>query len=142
MRSGKTLRWCGALALAFLGTQPAQATFHLMQIEQVTGGVCGDVNSQAIQLRMCTGFQQFVSAARLIAYDAQGLNPVLVIDFVSDVPNGGVGVRILITTPQFSLNHGPIPDFTMTNPIPASYMAVGGSLLARLGSVGRRTDER
>ncbi len=31
---------------------PAQATFHLMQIEQVIGGVNGDTTAQAIQLRM------------------------------------------------------------------------------------------
>ena len=30
----------------------AHATFHLMQIEQVIGGVNGDTSAQAIQLRM------------------------------------------------------------------------------------------
>ena len=35
-----------------LGAPPADADFHLMQIEQVIGGVNGDTAAQAIQLRM------------------------------------------------------------------------------------------
>ena len=39
--------------LGVLALQPAaHATFHLMQIEQVIGGVNGDTTAQAIQLRM------------------------------------------------------------------------------------------
>ena len=40
---------CGFIAGA---ATPAVATFHLMQIEQVIGGVNGDTSAQAIQLRM------------------------------------------------------------------------------------------
>ena len=45
-----------ALPIAFLmlaaAVPPAGATFHLMQIEQAVGGMCGDPAQQAIQLRM------------------------------------------------------------------------------------------
>ena len=98
-----------------------------MQIEQVIGGVCGDTSAQAIQLRMRAGLQNLVSGARLVAYDAQGFNPVVVIDFMNDVANDGVGVRILITTSNFPFESPPkgFTDFTMTNPIPPSYLAAG-----------------
>ena len=58
----------GAVALA----EPAFASFHLMQIEQVIGGVNGDTSRQAIQLRMRFGGQNFVSVARVRAWDATG----------------------------------------------------------------------
>lgn len=38
--------------ITLAAAQDVRATFHLMQIEQVVGGVCGDTTSQAIQLRM------------------------------------------------------------------------------------------
>ena len=43
----------------------ADATFDLMQIEQVIGGVNADVSAQAIQLRMRSPFQCFLEPARL-----------------------------------------------------------------------------
>src|SRR5947207_909223 len=60
-----------ALALAgFATANPARAAFHVMQIEQVIGGVINgasaDTSAQAIQLRMRAAGQNFVSAARLI----------------------------------------------------------------------------
>ncbi len=69
----------GALLLVLgMTAAPAVATFHLMQIEKVIAGVKGDTSAQAIVLRMRAGFQNFVSAARIIATDADGLNPVTV----------------------------------------------------------------
>ena len=102
-------------------------TFHLMQIEQVIGGVNGDAAVQAIQLRMRSSFQQFVAGARLRAWDAQGQNPVLLTDIGMNVAFGGAGRRVLITTANFSgVLDGPLtPDFIMTNLIPASYLAAG-----------------
>ncbi len=49
-----------ALFLLVVLTLPAQASFHLMQIEQVIGGVNGDTNAQAIQLRMRFAGQNLV----------------------------------------------------------------------------------
>jgi hypothetical protein len=106
-------------------TSPAFATFHLMQIEQVIGGVNGDTTLQAIQLRMRTGGQNLVSASQLRVFDAAGANPVMIIDILTDVPNGALGDRVLIASPNFASTFGVTPDFTMTNLIPVSYLAAG-----------------
>ena len=94
--------------------------FHVMQIEQVIGGVNGDTTRQAIQLRMRTSFQNEAEFARLRAWDAAGQNPVLLVDFMSAVPNFDEGDRVLLTTSAFTSATNPttVPDFTMTNTIP------------------------
>jgi len=114
------------LACAF-AARTAHATFHLMQIEQVIGGVNGNLSAQAIQLRMRSAGQEFVSDGRLVARDAAGLNPVLIVDMTTDVANGVAGDRVLIVTPAFQTRVSPLvsPDFVMTNPIPTSYLAAG-----------------
>jgi hypothetical protein len=117
-----------ALGAVLLGSSPGftvPATFHLMQIEQVIGGVNGDVTLQAIQLRMRLAGQDLVSQARLRAWDAAGQNPILVVDMTTDVPIGTAGARVLVSTPGFAGAFGPTPDFVMTNPIPPSYLAAG-----------------
>lgn len=117
------------VALVFLGlaSPPADATFHLIQIEQVIGGVNGDTSAQAIQLRMRFNGQGGVSLARLVARDASGRNPVVLIDFLSDVTPEHVGDRILIASPAFATHTTPaaVADFTLVNPIPQSYLAAG-----------------
>ncbi|MHC4106672.1 MAG: hypothetical protein ACYSTY_01165, partial [Planctomycetota bacterium] len=75
----------GVLAVAGRMCNTAHATFHLMQIEQAIGGVDGDTTKQAIQLRMRSVGQNLVAAARMRVFDDQGLNPVTVIDFGSNV---------------------------------------------------------
>ena len=106
----------------------ADAAFHFMQIEQVIGGVNGDTTAQAIQLRMRNAVSQAaVAVTRIRAWDAAGANPVVVMDMPSNVANGGLGVRILLATAAFA-NYTNVPlvsDFTITNPIPASYLAAG-----------------
>ncbi|MCI0363962.1 MAG: dockerin type I repeat-containing protein [Phycisphaerales bacterium] len=105
----------------------ASATFQLMQIEQVIGGVNGDVTEQAIQLRLRAAGENLVSGARIRAWDAAGANPVIIIDMASDVPNGAMGSRVLISSANFNDDTNPpaSPNFTMTNPIPSSYLAAG-----------------
>ncbi len=102
-------------------------TFDLMQIEQLIGGINGDVTAQAIQLRMRANFQGSVSLARLQAWDATGSNPVLIIDFTTNVANGDTGARVLVASTNFvnSTNPAVNPDFSMTNLIPMSYLAAG-----------------
>ncbi len=114
-------------AISVLLAAPAHATFHLMQIEQVIGGVDGDTQAQAVQLRMRAAGQSLVSNARLVVHDAAGMNPVLIIAFPSDVANGAAGARVLVATPGFATMSNPAvtPDFPMTNPIPDSYLAAG-----------------
>jgi len=104
-----------------------EATFHFMQIEQVIGGVNGDVTAQAIQLRMRLASQNLLAASRLRAWDAAGANPVLIIDFTQVVPNAQSGDRVLIATAGFSpaTSPGAVPDFQMTNSVPHSYLAAG-----------------
>jgi len=125
----KTKIICSLFTLVgLLALQPtANATFHLAQIEQVIGGVNGDTTAQAIQMRMRATGQNFVSGAKLIAFDAAGLNPVTILDLSSDVANGALGSHVLIVSANFPSHTTPttVPDFTMTNLIPASYLAAG-----------------
>jgi hypothetical protein len=115
----------GAVLLASSPGFTVPETFHLMQIEQVIGGVQGDTTLQAIQLRMRISGQNVVSKARLRAWDANGANPVLIVDMMTDVPNGLGGDRVLVSTAAFAAAFGPTPDFVMTNPIPPAYLAAG-----------------
>ncbi|MEK6677384.1 MAG: hypothetical protein AABZ47_17245 [Planctomycetota bacterium] len=117
---------------AVVWTTPVFASFHLMQIEQVIGGVNGDTTAQAIQLRMRLGGQNLLNPSRIRVFDAAGLNPVLIYDFISALPNftvaSGAGRRILLTSPNFPLHTTPpaVDDISGTmNLIPASYLAAG-----------------
>jgi hypothetical protein len=93
----------------------------------VIGGVDGATGVQAIQLRMRASLQNLVSNARLVARDAAGANPVVLIAFPSDVTRSTAGSRILAATAGFSAATSPAltPDFVLTNAIPASYLAAG-----------------
>jgi hypothetical protein len=95
-----------------------------MQIHQVVAGVGGRVERQAVQLRMRDSGQNLVSFGRLRAWDATGANPVMIVDFGTDVTNGAVGDRVLVVSSAFADAYG-AGDFVMTNPIPPSYLAAG-----------------
>src|SRR5262245_8443043 len=105
----------------------ANATFHLVQIEQVIASVDGDTSAQAVQLRMRANAQNLVNQGKLVVYDAAGLNPVVIIDVANSVPNGALGSHVLITSASFPAHTAPpaVPDFFMTNIIPATYFAAG-----------------
>jgi len=117
---------CTFAALAAV-PQPALATFHFMQIEQVIGGVEGNTSAQAIQLRMRSNGQEQLHSARLIAWDDAGQNPILLIDFATDVPVGLTGARVLIASATFArYTEPPVEaDYTLANLIPESYLAAG-----------------
>ena len=114
-----------------LAASTAPAAFHVMQIEQIIGGINGDNTAQAIQLRLRGGGQTVVSSSRLRAWDAAGLNPVLLIDMTTNVTNGLTGDNILIASASFNtimttaFGAGYVRDFTLTNLIPASYLNGG-----------------
>lgn len=112
--------------LALLAVAPvALASFHVMQIEQVIGGVGGNNTRQAIQLRLRNDFQNQVQFSRIRAWNAAGASPVLIVDFDTSVPGTAIGTRVLSATPGFSAGgQGPTPDFVM-DPIPAAYLAAG-----------------
>jgi hypothetical protein len=118
-----------AVSIALAGTGAAAYaqpdSFHLMQIEQVIGGVGGDATRQAIQLRMRGGLQNHLEFSRLRAWDAAGATPVVLIDFTAGVPVGNLGSRVLIATSGFSTAPAAVPDFTLATPIPSSYLAAG-----------------
>jgi hypothetical protein len=116
-----------AIPAAIVAAPPVQASFHLMQINQVLGSYYGDPRVQAIELRMRVSGEESVSQGRISAYDATGQNPVLIIDFDSDVAIGSAASRVLVTSPNLSLHTHPVTagDFTMTNLIPASYLPAG-----------------
>jgi hypothetical protein len=114
--------------LTLEAAERADASFHLMQIEQVIGGATGDPTAQAIQLRMRFAGEHFLSAARLRAWDAAGLNPVLLADPNTDLTGPSqVGDHILIATSSFAAATSPsaAPDYLMVNTIPASYLPAG-----------------
>jgi hypothetical protein len=127
MRIQTILRGIIFIIAVFTAGTTAYASFHIMQIEQVIGGVNGDTSAQAIQLRMRAAGQNFVSQARLVVRDAAGLNPILVKDLTTDVANGAAGDRVLIVSSTFTNLTTPatLPDFVMTQTIPASYLAAG-----------------
>lgn len=103
------------------------ASFHFMQIEKVVGGVNGDTSAQAIQLRMRTPAQGQVNRAKLIAVNASGENPVVIIDFENTVRNEAAGDRVLIASiPMRAYTDPPsVETFTMESLIPASYLDAG-----------------
>ena len=126
---------CGLLSLGgVLGFQStANASFHLMQIEQVIGSTDGDVTAQAIQLRMRSNGQNLVHNGKIMVVDAQGLNPVTVLNIASVVGSGALGAHVLIASDTFASHSTPaaVPDFLMANVIPQSYLAAGSLTFER-----------
>jgi len=122
------MKICAAFILSSMALiASAHATFHEMQIEQIVGGVNGDTSAQAMQLRMRNPDENMVAGAQLVAFDAAGKNPVVLITFPSNVSVAATGARILITTSTFNshLANPVAPDFIMSNAIPASYLPAG-----------------
>jgi hypothetical protein len=113
------------LGLALAALEPASASFHLMQIEQVIGATCGRVSEQAIQLRMRSAGQNLVSSSRLFVRDAAGANAVLVLNITTNVAGSSAGSRVLLASSNFASTNSVTPDFTLTSLIPASYLAAG-----------------
>lgn len=122
-----TRRILFALLAGLLAANPAHAGFHVMQIEQIIGGVNGDVTAQAIQLRMRSSGQNLVANAQLTAVDAAGANPVLLLDMTTNVSNSAAGARVLLATSSFFNYASPLlaANFVLANPIPASYLPAG-----------------
>ncbi len=116
-----------AMLMCLFTADPADASFHLMQIEQVIGGVEGDTSAQAIQLRMRFPGDSSLPFARIRAWDATGANPITLIDFDTNVPNNRFGDRILVASPSFFNYTDPslTGDFALSNVIPTDYLDAG-----------------
>src|SRR5262245_37522426 len=83
-------------------TVSAPAAFHVIQIEQVIGSVGGNPLAQAVTLRFRGGGQIFLGPTRIVSFDANGLNPLVLFDFTDDFGgNAEYADRILLTTPAF-----------------------------------------
>jgi hypothetical protein len=134
---GGRVGFLGAIAtllVASLWSSPADASFHLMQIRQVMGGVCGgDRGQQAILLRMRADGQNEIAGTSLVVYDGTGTNPITLITFPSNVANGAAGRFILVVSEKWAQRQGLAPDFILTNLIPTSYLSAG-RLTFRQGS--------
>jgi hypothetical protein len=120
-----TVLRCTLLAAALLQPATAQAAFHFMQVEQVTGGLFSDPTLQVIQLRLRSTGQNQVQFSRVRVFDAAGLNPITIIDIPTSVANNSGGDRVLIVSPAYAAQQPPAGDFQMTNLIPPSYLAAG-----------------
>jgi len=73
---GLALLVAGALAgsEAFSGgPTPAQATFHIANIDEVMSGVDGDPSIQYVEVNMLTSGQNLVMNTRLMAFNAAGM---------------------------------------------------------------------
>jgi hypothetical protein len=109
----------------------ARAGFHVMQIEQVIGGLNGNPAAQSIQLRLRGAGQNQVQAASLWASDANGANRILLLDITTPVSNSAAGARILFATTAFDnamVAGGAttfVPDYVLANAIPAAYLNAG-----------------
>ena len=114
-----------AVAAALAAGSPAFASFHLMQIEQAVGGVCGTTDRQAVQLRMRFSDQEFVAGKQLKAWDAAGANPIVLITFPNNVAVANQGSRILAVSDAMAAATGYHPDFTLSQRIPESYLRAG-----------------
>ena len=122
----------------------ALADFHIMEIEQVIGGVNGDTSAQAIQLKMRAAGQQVlavvatgVSKAQMVVRDATGANPVLLATFDLPNPVSGACRPILLATPGFEATSTPAVDEVardyVMSPIPASYLPAGSLTFETFG---------
>ncbi|MES2924441.1 MAG: choice-of-anchor D domain-containing protein [Verrucomicrobiota bacterium] len=115
-----------ALALA----PSAFADFHLMQIEQVIAGLNGNINAQAIQLRMRATGENLVSQTRLRVWNSTGTQPVVVLNIDGNVSRFAAGSRVLLATQAFIdavRVTSPLftPDFIIVNPIPQGDLLAG-----------------
>jgi hypothetical protein len=130
MRSKLHLSVCLlGLGAALLLAGPAHAAFHLMEIEQVIGGVAGDTSAQAVQLKMRSIGQNLLSGTvRLVARDAAGVNPIVLSTLGAGINSGScdAGGEILLATDAFVNRTTPaaVRDFAMI-PIPAGYLPAG-----------------
>lgn len=116
-----------AIGMMLATVSPARAHFHAMQIHRVIAGVDGYTEPQAIQLRLRTPNQNYTQDARVLAWDAAGANPVLLLDIPDSVDNAAGGATVLLATASFSSFTTPPaePDFVLAERIPDSYLPAG-----------------
>src|SRR3990172_9800113 len=112
MKDLRLLILAAAMLLAGLfgqAQQEAHAAFHLMRIHAVMGGFNAVNTIQYVELRMCSGGQNFVTGHTIRFYDDTNPTPVLkaTFTFPGDVSNPGfaTGESILIATAEYAQTH-------------------------------------
>ena len=122
IRNGSVVRIAlltGAFALLYAGyfvsvqVSPADAVFHLVQIDEVMADAHGNPDIQFVEMRMCCGGQNNQgNNAGLAFFNSSGDQTG---EFVfPNNPNGGTNVSFLIATQAFAdLFTTPPPDFIM-----------------------------
>ncbi len=126
MKSQTRRLFLPAVAVA-LTASAASASFHIMQIEKIMLGYDGDPTVQAVQLRMRSSFQNQVQLSRIVARNATGGGAIVVCDMNAAVSGTALGARVLIATSNFAGKTTPaaVPNFTITNLVPSSYLSGG-----------------
>ena len=107
-----------ALALtAWLCASPCGAdthSFHLVEINKLMVGYNGNMNIQAVELKMISAGQNLVSGTSITVYDSTGALKGTLGSFASNLPNGVAGDRILCATAGFRDAFGITPDLLIT----------------------------
>jgi hypothetical protein len=95
-----------------LGTTPAAATFHLMQIREVYAGSASAPEAQYVELQMWSAGQNLVEGHILRSYDAKG-NVTGTSTFSHDVSGEANQSTLLLATPQAEAQFGVAADASL-----------------------------
>ena len=92
--------------------------FHLVEVNKLLVGYNGNLNIQAVELKMISAGENLVGGGFLAVYDSLG-DPVATLGtFGGNVPNGSAGDRILCATAAFASAFSITPDLVITPGIP------------------------
>ncbi|TMA37439.1 MAG: hypothetical protein E6J79_10455 [Deltaproteobacteria bacterium] len=114
--------------LVLLAPARSSALYHLAHISEVMSGITGDPTVQFVEIRMDSGFQNFVGNTRLTAFDCTGTTATVLLTIpppatmAGQVPNQGAGRHWIMGTSMLAAATTPsvTPDFTMTAGIPTA----------------------
>jgi hypothetical protein len=90
--------------------------FHLIEVNKVLVGLDGDASIQAVELRMITSGENFVSGGFIQTYDASGSAVATLGTFTADLPASGAlpDRKILCATTAFQTTFGITADLTIS----------------------------
>ena len=121
----RSRRLFGALLAAvlvsfFVLPRPALATFHLIEINKILTSHNSDPAIQAVELRMQSGGQNFLSNLSIRSYDAAGVLLATHGTFPGSTPAAGAVAdrKLLCATAGFAVLFGITPDLVITAGLP------------------------
>ena len=114
--------------LVLLTPVRSSALYHLAHISEVMSGITGDTSVQYVEIRMDSGFQNFVGNTRLTVFDCTGTTVTVLLTIpdpstmAGQVPNQGAGRHWIMGTSSLAGATTPsvTPDFMMTAGIPTA----------------------